>query len=1197
MESKLPAAAIRRAVGRSIADTLALEVLTEDASHWTCLRDSLLWNIIECQHETASPYQDWLVTATSSQSPLSQVLDGLLACPLTQVGSPVDHLRGLVRQRLYLLLSREMEQVLLQELLTATSPNGDSNNNNHSTPVAGHSKTKKNNKKKRVKRKKNRVQLSSKDAKPTLPQVNERDDDMNEESSSEENGPSPSSASSIAIAFPDNGTSMRDRNRNTVLILSILEDVMYAVHVEVGLEVIESDTGSQHSSTGDQSEKNKERATPDHEQISEVEVEVEPQRSLTHGNTDGPGPVRQPGDDSDAVFQAIDTVDTLSYQPAMDDTPLNTNRTSLDMFSGHYGTHGGGFFHRSEPFDFTWGLTDAAMDDWGRVQGFASRDRSILTEFFPSGSNHERVDDIIAEQVMASSTAASIASSSEEENDDDDDADTETDDKEVDTAFDMVEPLSPVAALHDLTRKEVPIIEDLVSQERIPSIEESASPPKVGLVRPITHSPEPERHPFDEESDNLFSPLPKAPSTPSPKLSPILVSLADLKELQQDSLERIKPPLSLKLPSARSLPAVQGASLPNSPHEMAKPKMRASRSRENLHSESGVDGRETGKTGSVVSRSISEAGRGLLLSLRSVLPNTVKSTDDHDVNGKATVRRSIDALAPYRSPVHRHSKSKSRDDTDIKHVRVSASRSIDATAPNRNAAAKVSVKSISSAKPAGSSSPTKPFSHLHFDSAASKRTRVDGDICARSEISMTGTDEYQPLQDGRHRHAYEDVENNTATKDGETTTITSALSHRETDDVVALRESLRDYRDMCLTLGAEVAKLKNMLACQRGTALYPDLNYAQGVSQTPPDPLAFDPQAVSRFFKYTPRARTLAAMSDAGLRGEHESQASEDDMQESGNRMVKPDTLGHTLSGATIAGSDVSWDHASSQVCHLPPPTRDLHDPVSLSGTHSRLAKDILKFLDSTNMQLRKQNTKREKAVERMTRLVNAVWPRAQVTLYGSHVTGLCIPSSDLDFVICLPAVHKNAPAVAPGALEGRNAVNESSQRLLARRLKGESWIDPRSMKLIERTAVPVIKVATKDTKARTLQLDITFDSPGHHGLEAVEMVTQTMAELPMLRPLVLVLKQFLLDRCLLAAYTGGLSSYCLFLMVARYLQEQPSSWGDCGSLLMGFLDFYGNCVSFFVVSRACAILRFDNRLTDTIVTLRSSTQDLRESA
>ena len=173
---------------------------------------------------------------------------------------------------------------------------------------------------------------------------------------------------------------------------------------------------------------------------------------------------------------------------------------------------------------------------------------------------------------------------------------------------------------------------------------------------------------------------------------------------------------------------------------------------------------------------------------------------------------------------------------------------------------------------------------------------------------------------------------------------------------------------------------------------------------------------------------------------------------------------------------------------------------------------------------------------------------------------GLCLPSSDLDFVICLPAVHKNAPALAPGVLEGRNAINETSQKLLARELKGESWIDPRSIKLIERTVVPVIKVCTKDTRARMIALDISFDSPEHHGLVAIEMVAQVMDELPLIRPLVLVLKQFLLDRGLLTSYTGGVSSYCLFLMAARYLQDQPFKFGDCGSLLMGFLDFYGNC-------------------------------------
>ena len=69
--------------------------------------------------------------------------------------------------------------------------------------------------------------------------------------------------------------------------------------------------------------------------------------------------------------------------------------------------------------------------------------------------------------------------------------------------------------------------------------------------------------------------------------------------------------------------------------------------------------------------------------------------------------------------------------------------------------------------------------------------------------------------------------------------------------------------------------------------------------------------------------------------------------------------------------------------------------------------------------------------------------------------------------------------------------------------------------------------------------------------LNTVNLTGQNPQQLPMVRPLVLVLKQFLLDRGLLTAYTGGLSSYCLFLMVARYCQEQAPTWNDCGSLLM----------------------------------------------
>ena len=45
-------------------------------------------------------------------------------------------------------------------------------------------------------------------------------------------------------------------------------------------------------------------------------------------------------------------------------------------------------------------------------------------------------------------------------------------------------------------------------------------------------------------------------------------------------------------------------------------------------------------------------------------------------------------------------------------------------------------------------------------------------------------------------------------------------------------------------------------------------------------------------------------------------------------------------------------------------------------------------------------------------------------------------------------------------------------------------------MKVIERTAFPLIKVSMKDKSTSPLQLDISFDSPQHYGLEGVEMVT-----------------------------------------------------------------------------------------------------------
>ena len=49
--------------------------------------------------------------------------------------------------------------------------------------------------------------------------------------------------------------------------------------------------------------------------------------------------------------------------------------------------------------------------------------------------------------------------------------------------------------------------------------------------------------------------------------------------------------------------------------------------------------------------------------------------------------------------------------------------------------------------------------------------------------------------------------------------------------------------------------------------------------------------------------------------------------------------------------------------------------------------------------------------------------------------------------------------------------------------------IDQRTIKVIERTAVPVIKVSTKDSRSRAVQLDLSFDAKEHHGVEALNMI------------------------------------------------------------------------------------------------------------
>jgi DNA polymerase sigma len=218
--------------------------------------------------------------------------------------------------------------------------------------------------------------------------------------------------------------------------------------------------------------------------------------------------------------------------------------------------------------------------------------------------------------------------------------------------------------------------------------------------------------------------------------------------------------------------------------------------------------------------------------------------------------------------------------------------------------------------------------------------------------------------------------------------------------------------------------------------------------------------------------------------------------------------------------------------------------------------------------------------------------------VFGSFATGLALPISDLDILVRLPRVRTRTlePIVEANILEGHNT-NGSAIQQAARKLAQQEWLVADSLRTIENTTIPLISLKVHDPRLSAdgggggagaghedfVRVDISFEAENHRGVETVALVRGLAERYPPLSPLALVLKQLLHEQSLDHSYTGGLSSYCLVLLIARFLQSAtdpgtgaaplPSAdvgadvgaaagWGGTrlglGRLLLDFLHFYG---------------------------------------
>mmetsp|Transcript_91948 Transcript_91948/g.231189 ORF Transcript_91948/g.231189 Transcript_91948/m.231189 type:complete len:490 (-) Transcript_91948:113-1582(-) len=169
------------------------------------------------------------------------------------------------------------------------------------------------------------------------------------------------------------------------------------------------------------------------------------------------------------------------------------------------------------------------------------------------------------------------------------------------------------------------------------------------------------------------------------------------------------------------------------------------------------------------------------------------------------------------------------------------------------------------------------------------------------------------------------------------------------------------------------------------------------------------------------------------------------------------------------------------------------------------------------------------------------LWPKSQIRIFGSFYTGLSLPNGDVDVAVL------NVPC-RPGT-----AMKILADTMLA---SGEiSWLE-----IIESAKVPVMKVRSRSCGLRA---DIVFNM--QDGLQTSKFIRQSLKDFPQMRPLLVFIKYFLLQRGLNDTFTGGMGSYLLCNVVLHFLQRHPCmkdprlySATSLGHLLFDLLKYYG---------------------------------------
>ncbi|GFP54994.1 hypothetical protein ACSS6W_002912 [Trichoderma asperelloides] len=176
----------------------------------------------------------------------------------------------------------------------------------------------------------------------------------------------------------------------------------------------------------------------------------------------------------------------------------------------------------------------------------------------------------------------------------------------------------------------------------------------------------------------------------------------------------------------------------------------------------------------------------------------------------------------------------------------------------------------------------------------------------------------------------------------------------------------------------------------------------------------------------------------------------------------------------------------------------------------------------------------------------------AQLFPFGSFMSGLYLPTADMDLVVCSASFMRGGP---PTYLSAKSWLYKFRKFLVAQRIAEQD-----SIEVIAHARIPLVKFIDRVTG---LRVDVSFENLG--GVKAIDTFLRWKEEYPAMPILVTVIKHFLLMRGLNEPVNGGLGGFSVICLVVSMLQLMPQVQSrslvpehHLGEMLLEFFELYG---------------------------------------